>query len=114
QRLHRRLRHGLAPTRELRGADLVEDLAPDTVVARRGSRFVGSRAGSLALLCHAPIEVVQVDRSAARACQLTREVDRKAERVVEEEGIGATHVALLEQVAEHLDAALQGAPQRLL
>ena len=109
-----RLADRLASPGELRGPELVEHLAPDCAVAGRGTGFVGCRARPLALLRHAPVEIVEIDTPIARARDLAREIDREAERVVQEERVGAAHVAPVEQLAEHLDTALQRGAERLL
>ena len=66
-----------------------------------------------ALLGHALLEVVDVD-VAMRSRDLAREIDREPERVVQEERVGAADVAALDDLAEHVDAALQRRAERLL
>ena len=60
------------------------------------------------------LEAVEVDRAAALRRDLAREVDREAERVVQEERVLAADVARVEQVVEQIDTALQRAAERLL
>ena len=83
-------------------------------VTGRRARLVGRGPGAAALLRHPLLEVVDVDGAAALAGDLAGEVDREAERVVQEEGIGAAHVAAVDEVVEHVDAALQRGAERLL
>ncbi len=99
---------------ELGRAELVEHVAPDDAVACGGARFGGRGPGAVALLCHALLEIVEVDAAIAAARELAREVDREPEGVVEEERVGPAHIAAIEDLSEQLDAALQRGAEGLL
>ncbi len=55
-----------------------------------------------------------VDAATAFARDLPGEVDREAERVVQEEGVLAAHVAPVDHAVEQVDTALQRGAERLL
>ena len=71
-------------------------------------------AGAGPLLGHPLLEILDVDVAVALRRDLAGEVDREPERVVQEERVGAAHVTLLDELAEHVDAALQRGAERLL
>ena len=66
------------------------------------------------LLLHAGAEAVEVDAAAALLGDLAGEVDREAERVVQEERLLAGDVAVLEQAVEEIETALQRLAEALL
>ena len=80
----------------------------------RGAGFGRVGAGPHALLLHALLEPGEVDLAAALARDLAGEIDREPERVVQEEGVVAGDVLLVDDLGEHVDAALQRGAERLL
>ena len=95
----------------MRVDELAEDLERRTV---RGAGLGRVGAGAHALLLHAFLEAGEVDRAAALARDLAGEVDRETERVVQEERVVARDVLLVDDLGEHVDAALQRGAERFL
>ena len=94
---------------------VVEDLAVQLDRRRgRAARRLVRLAGPGALLVHLRREPVEVDRPAALRRDLAGEVDREAERVVEEERSLAGDVAGVEHVVEQVLAPLQRGAEPLL
>ncbi len=103
------------PAGELGVAVVVEHLACDLDGRDRGTALGLVRlAGPGPLLVHAAAEVVEVHRPAAFRGDLARQVHGESQRVVEEEGALARHVALVEHVREHVLAALERPQEPLL
>ena len=95
----------LAPG-ELGGAELVEQLAEQLDGRARRPCPSGGRvrlAGTRPLLVHQRVERVEVDGAVALLGDLAREVDREAERVVQEERVGPGDVALAEDAVEQVE-----------
>src|SRR5262249_38178666 len=116
QREHLRGRRVLLPAGELGRAELVEQLAV-TVDRRTRARCAGllpRRAPAFALLAHPLLEHVEIDGAAALTGDLAREVDREAEGVVQEERLVARDVAAVDDLGEHVDAALERRAERVL
>ena len=79
----------------------------------RGAGLGRVGAGPDPLLLHPLLEPGEVDRAAALARDLAGEVDREPERVVQEERVVAGDVVLVDDLGEHVDAALQRGAERL-
>ena len=73
-------------------------------------RFAGTRP----LLVHQRVERVEVDGAVAFLGDLAREVDREAERVVQEERVGPGDVAFGQDAVEQVEAAGQRLAEALL
>ena len=95
----------------MRVDDLAEHLERGDV-RRTGLGRVGP--GAHALLLHPFLETGEVDLTAALPRDLTGEIDREPERVVQEERVVAGDVLLVDDVGEHVDAALQRGAERFL
>ena len=106
----------LLATGEVGRAELVGQLAVElerralALAARGLVRLLGARA----LLLHARVEAVDVDVAAALPRDLAGEVDREAERVVQEERVVAGDVAAPEHAVEQLEAARERLAEALL
>src|SRR5205085_4825276 len=98
---------------------VADELALKAGTARELDRALvvtrGRRAGALALLAHQSGEPVLVDRQPALARELLRELERKAVRVVQPEGVLARDaVALARDFLEQAQPARQRLPEALL
>ena len=101
---------------EVGGAELVEQLAVE--LDRRAVALAACGLVRLlrtrALLLHQRVEPSTVDGAAALLGDLAREVDREAERVVQEERVVAGDVALVEDAVEQVEAARERLAEPLL
>src|SRR6185503_4985544 len=89
--------------------ELAADVARDTHLDLRRSL-----ARALSLLLHQRMEAVLVDRQAAFAGQLLRQLEREAVRVVEPEGLLAVDRAVLRRLLEQRQPARERLAEALL
>ncbi len=100
---------------ELGGTELVEQL-PEELDGRAVAFPSGRRvrfAGTHPLLAHQRVERVEVDGAVAFLRDLPREIDREAQRVVEEERVGPCDIALAQDAVEQVEPAGQGLTEAL-
>ena len=100
---------------EVGGTELVEQFPEE--LDRRALAFPSGcrvRFAARALLVHQRTERVEVDRAVAFLRDLAREIDREAQRVVQEERVGPGDVAFAEDAVEQVEPAGKRLAEALL